>query len=173
MESLSVLTWIFLSDFFDGYLARKLDQKSLIGAVLDPVADKLVALSLFGYFYWEGKVPGWYFSLILIRDIAQLMSVPILMIWKKITFRVEPKQIPKWGTALNFLILTLIAIPYLIPEFLHLSTENISWEFLLSLSDHAFFFFLLVISGSIEVYILVTYIPRFLEIYQGKSDVFE
>lgn len=40
--ALGLLVVAFLTDLFDGYLARKLNQTSRLGAVLDPVADKLL-----------------------------------------------------------------------------------------------------------------------------------
>ena len=40
--ALGFLAIAFLTDLFDGYLARKLNQTSKLGAVLDPVADKLL-----------------------------------------------------------------------------------------------------------------------------------
>jgi CDP-diacylglycerol--glycerol-3-phosphate 3-phosphatidyltransferase len=44
----AIATFIFwlaaISDWFDGYLARKLDQQSLLGAFIDPLADKLMVI---------------------------------------------------------------------------------------------------------------------------------
>lgn len=157
-----LITIVFITDFFDGYLARKLNQTSFLGAILDPVADKFVVLSFYTYLFWgEDKVPLIYYSLILTRDIAQLSSIPVLLFWKKIRFQVKPKLIPKWGTALNFIILAIIALQYF--------WQNIStfvvyiWGLNL----------ILIISGMIEIYILVTFVPRFYEIYTGKHDTFE
>ncbi len=156
------LSWIFISDFLDGYLARRLHQTSFIGAILDPVSDKIVVLCLFSYFFYLGKLPIIYYFLILARDTAQLLSVPILLLWKKIEFKVKPKLIPKWGTALNFIILAILGISFL-------PTEIISYfSFLESLST-----ILYLISGTIEVYILITYLPRFYQIYIGNHDTFE
>lgn len=156
------LVWVFISDFFDGFLARKLNQTSFIGAILDPICDKLVVLALFSYFFLQEMVPAYYYILILTRDIAQLLSVPILLFWKKIAFKVKPKLIPKWGTALNFIILALLALP-LLPFWTQLAFPF--FNTLLTL--------LILVSSFVEVSILVTYIPRFIQIYKGTHDTFE
>ncbi|PJE02263.1 MAG: hypothetical protein CK427_08270 [Leptospira sp.] len=156
------LVWVFISDFFDGFLARKLNQTSFIGAILDPICDKLVVLALFSYFFLQEMVPAYYYILILTRDIAQLLSVPILLFWKKIAFKVKPKLIPKWGTALNFIILALLALP-LLPF----------WTQLAFPFFNALLTLLILVSSFVEVSILVTYIPRFIQIYKGTHDTFE
>jgi phosphatidylglycerophosphate synthase len=153
---------VFISDFFDGFLARKLNQTSFIGAILDPICDKLVVLALFSYFFLQEMVPAYYYILILTRDIAQLLSVPILLFWKKIAFKVKPKLIPKWGTALNFIILAFLALP-LLPFWTQLAFPF--FNTLLTL--------LILVSSFVEVSILVTYIPRFIQIYKGTHDTFE
>ena len=51
-----LLAAAFLTDIFDGYLARKLKQESHFGKVLDPVADKMLAFcAIFGLLYVFGK----------------------------------------------------------------------------------------------------------------------
>lgn len=43
----SLFVLLSLTDFFDGYLARKYSQETLLGRVLDPVADKFLMFSVF------------------------------------------------------------------------------------------------------------------------------
>jgi cardiolipin synthase len=134
---------------------------SYIGSIMDPIADKIVVISIFTYLYFVNKVLLFYYILILIRDISQLLSIPILLLWKKIQFKVKPKVIPKWGTALNFIILALICTTFLFPNL----NSNNNYIYLL--------YSIYAISGIIEIYIISTYIPRFIQIYLGTHDTFE
>ena len=67
-----------LTDFFDGYLARKYCQETLLGKILDPIADKflvystLVALLAIGkiYYYWVIVLIGREFFVMALRMIA-------------------------------------------------------------------------------------------------------
>jgi cardiolipin synthase len=154
-------SWVFLTDFLDGRLARANGQTTFAGAILDPVADKLVALSLFSYLFVLHRVEPWYYALIVVRDVAQLASIPILIGWRRILFKVAPKRIPKWGTALNFTLLGVL--------FVQLHTDAAGFD----LSYAWILLPLYLISGVIEVYILVTYLPRFRQIYLGQHDTFE
>ena len=61
-----------LSDFFDGFIARKYSQESLLGKVLDPIADKLlviVSLLLLSISYWENSLIFFSTILIIFREI--------------------------------------------------------------------------------------------------------
>ena len=66
-----------ISDFFDGYLARRFDMKSKLGAALDPIADKflitgaLVTLSLID---WGQQFPLWFMWLNIVRDLSLLLA---------------------------------------------------------------------------------------------------
>jgi cardiolipin synthase len=159
--SFSFLIILFLTDYFDGFFARKFQMTSYIGSILDPIADKIVVISIFTYLYYVNKVLMFYYILILIRDISQLLSIPILLIWKNIQFKVKPKLIPKWGTALNFIILVLICSTFIFPI---LNIEN-NYIYLI--------YSIYAISSVIEIYIISTYIPRFIQIYLGTHDTFE
>ncbi|MDY7006296.1 MAG: CDP-diacylglycerol--glycerol-3-phosphate 3-phosphatidyltransferase [Cyanobacteriota bacterium] len=59
-----------LTDFLDGYLARKLNQVSDLGKFLDPLADKLLVLAPLLGLIELGKVPAWGVFLILGREIT-------------------------------------------------------------------------------------------------------
>lgn len=58
-----------LSDYLDGLVARRRNEISELGKVLDPVADKVMAFFLFLYTVWLGWIPVWYFVVGVIRDL--------------------------------------------------------------------------------------------------------
>ncbi len=59
-----------VTDFFDGFLARALKSESKLGALLDPIADKLLSASALLVLAASGKLPVFLAGLILCRDIA-------------------------------------------------------------------------------------------------------
>lgn len=71
--NMTIATVIFalacFTDWLDGYLARKWKQTSDFGALMDPLADKILVFSYFAYFLTEGIYPLWMFLLVLTRDI--------------------------------------------------------------------------------------------------------
>jgi CDP-diacylglycerol--glycerol-3-phosphate 3-phosphatidyltransferase len=78
---------VSMTDFFDGYLARKYNQETVLGRVLDPIADKfLVYSALIGllvahkiFFYWVIILIGREFFVMAIRHVAleHNFSVPV------------------------------------------------------------------------------------------------
>jgi len=67
-----------MTDFLDGYLARKLNQITKLGKVLDPVADRLYIFATLLGLSATGMVPWWLTGLVILRDILMLFSLPIL-----------------------------------------------------------------------------------------------
>jgi len=74
---------IFFSDVFDGYLARKLNQVSDFGKVLDPVVDKIVIFCFCLYVIFYKGFPVWAFVLIFLKDITALLGAFYLIKAKK------------------------------------------------------------------------------------------
>lgn len=58
------------SDALDGYLARRLDARSKLGAILDPVADKLLITVAFVTTSQVGLVPWWLTAVVIARDVV-------------------------------------------------------------------------------------------------------
>ncbi len=70
---------LILTDFLDGYFARRLNQVSELGKVLDPLADKVgTGLGVFAL-YQEYGLPFWVMALIIGRDIAIVLGSLMLM----------------------------------------------------------------------------------------------
>jgi CDP-diacylglycerol--glycerol-3-phosphate 3-phosphatidyltransferase len=59
----------YLTDFLDGFLARILKSSSKIGQILDPLGDKLLAITVSAVLYFGHKAPLYFFVLILFRDL--------------------------------------------------------------------------------------------------------
>ena len=68
--SLGIFLVVALTDWLDGYLARKLDQVSDIGKFLDPLVDKLLVLIIFLVLIEMQLIPAWGVGLILAREMA-------------------------------------------------------------------------------------------------------
>jgi cardiolipin synthase len=73
-----VLVAIGVSDYLDGYLARRLDQTSKLGAILDPVADRLYILCAVIGLGLREIIPLWLVVLLLARDLFLWCLVPFL-----------------------------------------------------------------------------------------------
>jgi cardiolipin synthase len=76
--ALAVLFLSGLSDFADGYLARRLNQTSRVGEILDPVADRLYILSTVIGLAARDIIPWWVAVILPARDLFLWCLVPFL-----------------------------------------------------------------------------------------------
>lgn len=67
-----------ITDWFDGYLARAMNQRSALGAKLDPIADRLYILATVIVLVVRGIVPWWLLAILLARDVMIALLVPAL-----------------------------------------------------------------------------------------------
>lgn len=73
-----VLALSGLTDWLDGKLARLLNQSSRLGALLDPVADRLYTLSTLLAFGVREILPWWVVAVLIVRDLVLLLTLPVL-----------------------------------------------------------------------------------------------
>jgi CDP-diacylglycerol--glycerol-3-phosphate 3-phosphatidyltransferase/cardiolipin synthase len=114
-----------ITDWLDGYLARRLNQTSAFGAFLDPVADKLIVAAALILLVELGRVPGYIAVIIIgreitisalrewmakvgrgksvavnflgkIKTVAQLVAIPMLLYHDPIGTWFEPARIGTW-----------------------------------------------------------------------------
>ena len=78
--ALAVLILAALTDGLDGLLARSLDQKTALGAYLDPIADKLLLSSSVVVLALNRKIGWWLATLVLSRDILLLTSAAVILV---------------------------------------------------------------------------------------------
>jgi CDP-diacylglycerol--glycerol-3-phosphate 3-phosphatidyltransferase len=67
--ALVVFTLAAITDLLDGYFARRLGAASSVGAFLDPLADKILVLSVLGCFAMQGILAWWAVVLVASRDL--------------------------------------------------------------------------------------------------------
>ncbi len=76
--ALALLMFSGITDFLDGWLARKLDQQSVLGQILDPVADRLYILAVVVGLALRDIIPWWLAVSLPLRDALMWGLVPIL-----------------------------------------------------------------------------------------------
>ena len=64
----ALLAVLGITDWVDGYLARRLGQVSELGKILDPVADRLLFVVGAGGILIDGSVPTWFAVIVLVRE---------------------------------------------------------------------------------------------------------
>ena len=57
------------TDFFDGYIAREWNQSTILGAILDPLADKMLTLAAFLGLMMIGEASAWAIYIIIVREL--------------------------------------------------------------------------------------------------------
>jgi cardiolipin synthase (CMP-forming) len=105
-----------VSDAIDGVLARKLNQRSAIGAYLDPIADKLMLSSSFVILAMEKRIPWWMTIIVLSRDILTLIVAAVIILisgYRPFPPSILGKLTTVSQIALVFLVLVTAAYPNL------------------------------------------------------------
>jgi cardiolipin synthase (CMP-forming) len=67
-----------LTDFADGYIARRFGQVSRLGQLLDPAADRLYILTTLLGITWAGVVPWWFVLIVVAREVLLLVLGVVL-----------------------------------------------------------------------------------------------
>jgi cardiolipin synthase (CMP-forming) len=76
--ALLVLVASGITDYLDGWLARRLDQQSVLGQILDPVADRLYILAVVVGLALRDVIPWWVAVSLPLRDLLMWGLVPLL-----------------------------------------------------------------------------------------------
>jgi cardiolipin synthase len=97
VRALAAFSAAAATDLLDGLLARVLDQRSRLGAVLDPIADKFLAACALFALAERGRLPMWLPVLVVSRDVAQLAAAGVLRAVHR-TVPIAPTRIGKYAT---------------------------------------------------------------------------
>jgi cardiolipin synthase len=96
-----------ISDAVDGYLAKRFNWRTELGAFLDPLADKLLIVSIYIALGVRDELPSWLVIAVVSRDILILMAV--LLSWLMgHPVRIRPLTISKLNTASQILLAAFV-----------------------------------------------------------------
>lgn len=96
-----------LSDLIDGYLAKRFNMATELGAYLDPLADKALIVSVYVTLGIAGAIPRWLVILVVSRDIM-IVSAVILswLVNKPVTLK--PLMVSKLNTVAQILLALVV-----------------------------------------------------------------
>ncbi len=119
--ALIVFTISAVSDALDGLLARYFDQRTEIGAYLDPIADKLLMTASYVSLAVLKIVPPWLTVIVISRDILIILGFAVFAITGK-QVEIKPTLVSKCTTTAQLLTIILILLNTRIPEFMQVIT---------------------------------------------------
>jgi cardiolipin synthase (CMP-forming) len=108
-ESLALILIAGLTDWFDGYVARRLKVTGQTGVVLDPLADKLLLVTLFIVLAAVRLIPWWLFSLVMGRDLTIVIGALLLRIFRNVR-KFTPSLLGKISTFFQIVFVLLVLL---------------------------------------------------------------
>ena len=106
-----------ITDGLDGYIAKRFNFVTELGAHLDPLADKIIIISAYSMLVWLGQIPFWLVTLVIFRDVVILGGYIVLMALDG-DIPMLPTRISKTNTALQISLVIFVLL------------ENTAWNFL-------------------------------------------
>ena len=110
-ENMTALLFIFLAgltDILDGYFARRWNQITTLGKIIDPLADKICTITGFLALSLYQDLPFWVTTAIIVRDLMILAASAVIISSKKL---VMASNIPG---KIAVLVITLLGLVYLL-----------------------------------------------------------
>ena len=107
MDAFVLMVIAGVSDALDGGLARRFNWTSNLGAILDPLADKLLVAGVFIVFTVQGHIPLWVALIVLFRDFTILGGAAVYkLLYEEVT--IAPTFVSKANTATQMVVPCLI-----------------------------------------------------------------
>lgn len=107
--ALTVFLVASVSDGLDGFLARYLNQRTRLGAILDPLADKLLVVVVVLMLTVLHRLPLWLAAVIILRDLFIVGGALIYHSWVA-PVEMKPTFVSKVNTVVQFVMLILVLV---------------------------------------------------------------
>lgn len=131
-----------ITDIVDGYIARKYNIVTKFGMLLDPLADKLMILTVLFCFYLKGVIPLFVILIVLSKEILMILGATIL--YRKTRTTIQSNIFGKMTTAMFYIGVILLAFKIYIG------------------------YYVLILAVVFTIIALISYSYHFKYLYQGK-----
>lgn len=99
-----------VTDAVDGAIARIMDSKSDLGAVLDPMADKLLMLSSFVVLAVADAIPQWIVALVISRDVIIVSGYAMMHLVYGEAMKIQPSRLGKANTFFELFTVAVVVL---------------------------------------------------------------
>lgn len=123
MTALWLALALGLSDWLDGALARRFGWQSRLGGILDPLADKLLLLTIYSVLVWLDRLPVWLLALAVLRDVVIVAGA---VAWHFLVerFRAEPTRLSKFNTLAQVVLMWVALLDIALPGWLPVEVKT-------------------------------------------------
>ena len=143
-----------LTDFFDGFIARRFQVESSFGRFLDPIADKVLVTSALIMLIALGRVQAWVVMLIITREVAVSALRSITKSWDT---TLKPSPVGKLKTVFQFTAIVPLMIHY-------------TYDIGIPIDFHMIGTVLLYIALVLTIWSGIDYFYRFYKEYEIRED---
>ncbi|WP_288128998.1 CDP-alcohol phosphatidyltransferase family protein [Microbulbifer sp.] len=164
--ALSLYIVAALSDYADGWLARRYHWQSRFGMILDPLADRIFVLSMIPLLWYLDTLGLLYGIVLGVRCLLQASVVPVVLLWLKRPFGIRAMWLQLFASVTAYTVLGLGFADE--ARYLWLpSTSGARFIFERTVGAMTFIGLLL------EVAVLIRFAPRYLHVLQKRKNTFE
>jgi len=170
IPSLAFCLFVFagLTDWFDGYLARKLNQVSNLGKLMDALADKIIMLGMFIALLVFDLLPGWALVLVLFIVVRELLITGMRMVAASSGIVLAAELSGKHKTVFQIISIAVLLFSLVIQN-------DLSFVFDRDLSQiastcHAAGILLFIFASALTIYSGAVYLIKYGSIFTGDDN---
>jgi cardiolipin synthase (CMP-forming) len=110
-DRMQLAFWVFVcagvSDGLDGFIAKRFNRRTVLGAYLDPLADKALLVAVYVALGYARHLPDWLVILVVFRDLA-IIGGALLLYMLGQSLKVAPLMISKFNTFAQVLLAAVV-----------------------------------------------------------------
>lgn len=170
IPSLAFCLFVFagLTDWFDGYLARKLNQVSNLGKLMDALADKIIMLGMFIALLVFNLLPGWALVLVLFIVVRELLITGMRMVAASSGIVLAAELSGKHKTVFQIISIAVLLFSLVIQNDLSFLFDRDLSQFAKTCHDAGILLF--IFASVLTIYSGTVYLIKYGSIFTGEDN---